>query len=81
MTIHFATQLTSAWSGLSPTHATQVGDIPEPTQFLLQLADALQPVDEPVPIEGDPSSFWINILHLPNNPGHTRLGHVNTQNP
>jgi hypothetical protein len=57
LTDRLATELTFAWSDLLPTHATQVEDLHEPTQFLLQFADALQPVDEPVPIEGDLSSF------------------------
>jgi hypothetical protein len=36
---------------------SQVEEPPESTHFLLQFADALQPVANAIPIKDDPSSF------------------------
>jgi hypothetical protein len=36
---------------------SQVEDLPESTEFLLEFADAFQLVDNPTPIKDDPSSF------------------------
>jgi hypothetical protein len=54
----------------------RVEDLPEPLQLLLQLADALQPTREPVQVENDPPSFWVNILHPSNNPVLSQSGLV-----
>jgi hypothetical protein len=59
-----------------PTLPSQVDDLLESTQFLLMFADALQAVDDHVPIKDDPSSFWVNIIHLPNSPIHSQSGHL-----
>jgi hypothetical protein len=54
-----ATELAPAWTAHSPSLTSQVEDLPESTRFLLQFADALQPVDDPTPIKDDPSSYTV----------------------
>ena len=76
LTSNLAHALTSAGSTPSTHPQCRLEDLPEPAQFILQVADALQPVDVPPPIEDDPSSLWVNILHLPNNPIHSQSRHV-----
>jgi hypothetical protein len=73
LTDRLATELAStAWTGPSPAPTSQVEDLAESTQFLLHFVDAIQPVEDPIPIKDDPSSFMANILHLPNNPIHSQ---------
>jgi hypothetical protein len=73
LTSNLAHALTSAGSA-PPTHPQcRLEDLLEPAQFILQFADALQPVEVPTPIEDDPSSLGVNILHVPNNPIHSQL--------
>jgi hypothetical protein len=72
LTSSLAHKLTYAGSAPSTHPQCRLEDLPEPAQFILQFADALQPVDVPIPIEDDPSSLWVNIRHLPNNPIHSQ---------
>jgi hypothetical protein len=55
LTDRLALEIGSAWNIYQPTVATQVADLTEPTNFILQYADAFQPVANPTPIVGDPS--------------------------
>jgi hypothetical protein len=79
LTDRLAAERATAWNGSSPT--SHIEDLPEPTQFLLQFADAPQLVDDPDPIKDDPFSFLMNILHLPNSPIYSQSGHVNIHIP
>ena len=71
-----ASALTSTSSALSTHPQYCLEDLPEQAQFVLQFADAIQPLDTPTPIEADPAAFWVNILHLPENPIHSQSGPV-----
>jgi hypothetical protein len=76
LTSDLTAALTSNGSAPSTHPQCRLEDLPEQAQFILQFADAIQPLDTPTPIEADPSSFWVNILHLPENPIHSQSGHV-----
>jgi hypothetical protein len=76
LTSNLAIALASAGSAPATHPKSRIGDLPEPAQFILQFADALKPVDVPIPIEDDPSSLSVNILHLPNNPIHSQSGPI-----
>jgi hypothetical protein len=58
VTSNLAIALTTAGQAPSTPPPSQVEGLLEPAQFILQFADALEPVDTPTPIEGDPSSLW-----------------------
>jgi hypothetical protein len=58
LTSSLAHELTSAGSTPSTHPQCRLEDLPEPAQFIIQFADALQPMDIPTPIEDDPSSLW-----------------------
>jgi hypothetical protein len=57
LTSSLAIALTSAGSAPTTHPQSRIEDLPEHAQFVLQFADALQPVDIPIPIEDDPSSL------------------------
>jgi hypothetical protein len=68
LTYRVASEIGYAGSSYQPTLATQVADLTEPTHFILQFADAFHPVANPTPIVDDPSAYYVNIHHLPDNP-------------
>jgi hypothetical protein len=57
LTSTLAIALTFAGSAPTTHPQSRIEDLPQPAQFILQYADALKPVDVPIPIEDDPSSL------------------------